>query len=350
MANFSGKMGQIKQEATIDDFIRDTQQFEAETFGIPDDQSFPHDHFEFIPFTVNGTVGIGKTTFLKKYIANVFDRIWGKENVNYCEIVDPYAGIEQVSKSSKWIHLLVLDDAVDILDSRQSMKNAKMSQIIYTIRHDIQERAMRGEGSGHRGGLVFFAVLTQDHKAIDKRLREMTAFDIFKGYSKAAEEIIWDENLIELLKHMHDQAVRVKSYEWRKTALCIDKNDMFTFFYADTRGLDYIEFAYAKAENMAAKQKDWLIERICNIDNFLDWDRARQKGRLFKLLDQLKQEARKMYISDSCFTEVIYRTIDTLETRIEEEETEEAVQTPAQGYTIEPNFANVDINNGRWTI
>ncbi|MFO8020662.1 MAG: hypothetical protein R6U96_18710 [Promethearchaeia archaeon] len=350
MAQFTQAMGQMQgYQPTIDDFIRNTEQFEAETFGWPDNQEFPKDHYEFVPFTANGTVGIGKSTLVKRYFANVMDTIWGEGNVNFCEVYDVWAAIEQVSRSNKWIHFLVLDDAVDVLDSRQSMANAKMSQVIYKIRHELQDRATE-EGSGHAGGLVFFAVLAQDQKAVDKRLREMCAFHIFKGYSKAAEEMIWDDNLVDLLKHMDDEAVRKHNYEWRKTAIAVDKDEMFTFFYADTRGLKNIQFVYAKADNMAAKQKQKLIDKILKIDNFVEWSRARQKGRLHKLLDDLKQLERKMYITDGCFTEVIYRAIDTLETQNEQEQTgERNRQTQPKEYLMEPND-NVSIINGNWEI
>jgi len=285
--------------------IHDTTDFENESLGFPVSQKIPTDHFEFKHFNIVGPIGSGKTTFAEYFAGRALEQ-WG-DNVDFFKLKDMFAAVEAIKSSSKMIHYGILDDFVSILDSRRSMgsNNVNMTQFYFTIRHKLREHAMKSGGKS--GGLVILAILTQDHKAIDKRIREHAMFNVFKGYDKSCDELIPDLEVIDLLRDLKDRSVRLCDYKARQYAVGIDVKECYALFKVDINKIPKIRFKIVKSENNYNNQRGLLVSYMVNSFDLSSLTMSDMKAELLFKIDELETTADEVLVSSGDFSEILIR-------------------------------------------
>ena len=298
--------------------IRNTEEFENESFGFPKNQKLPVDHYEVKHFNIIGAIASGKSTLADRYYAHRIRQQWG-DAVDFFKVYDLYATIEAIKNSEKHVHFVILDDFVSKLDSRRSMSsgNVDMTEFYYEIRHELARHAKIS--GGNAGGLVIMAILTQDHRAIDKRLRESAMFNVFKTYDPACDELIPDPEIISLLKQLKDKSVRICDYNFRKLAVAIDTMEKYTLFYADRDKLPKIPFDTVSGDSIYKQHRDYLITYL--IDNFDLFEMSKDsiKAELFFEIDKMEESGMRSRITKSDFTELITRAKRLQEIQLEPE-------------------------------
>jgi thiol-disulfide isomerase/thioredoxin len=284
--------------------IRNTEQFENESFGFPKTQDLPTDHYEVKPFQIVGAIASGKSTLAERYYGYRIKQQW-RDAVDFFKIEDLYASVDAIKESKKPVHYCVLDDLVAKLDSRNPMGNIDVTQMYYEIRHEFQKHAKRS--GGNAGGLVLMALCTQDYMAIDKRLRNSVMFTVFKTYDPYCDKVIDDPEVIQLLKELKDKSVRVCDYNFRKLAVGVDTMNKYTLFYADRDILPKIDYRMVLGESIYEKQRDVMINYL--IDNFLIADTPKDtlKAELFFEIDRIEESGERSRVKKSDFTEIIRR-------------------------------------------
>ena len=251
---------------------------------------------------------------------------WG-DAVDFFKVFDLYATIEAIKNSEKHVHFVILDDFVSKLDSRRSMSsgNVDMTELYYEIRHELARHAKIS--GGNAGGLVIMAILTQDHKAIDKRLRESAMFNVFKTYDHACDDLIPDPEIISLLKQLKDKSVRICDYNFRKLAVGIDTMEKYTLFYADKDKLPNIPFETVSGDSIYKQHRDYLIDYLIGNFDLSEMSKDSIKAELFFEIDKMEDSGVRSRITKSDFTELITRA-----TRLQEKD--------YYNYQLEQQFNN----------
>ena len=287
--------------------IRNTEEFENESFGFPKNQKLPTDRYEVKHFNIIGAIASGKSTLADRYYAYRIWQQWG-DAVDFFKVDDLYATIEAIKKSEKHVHFIILDDFISKLDSRRSMssENVDMTEFYYEIRHELARHAKIS--GGNAGGLVIMAILTQDHKAIDKRLRESAMFNVFKTYDHACDDLIPDPEIISLLKQLKDKSVRICDYNFRKLAVAIDTMEKYTLFYVDRDGLPKIPFETVSGDSIYKQHRDYLISYLMTNFDLSKMSKDAIKAELFFKIDKIEESGVRCRINKSDFTELITRT------------------------------------------
>ncbi|MHA1488550.1 MAG: hypothetical protein ACTSRI_02710 [Promethearchaeota archaeon] len=284
--------------------IRNTEDFENESFGFPKNQDLPTDHFEFKMVQIVGAIASGKTTLADRYYAY---RIWQQwqDAVDYFKIEDFYASIDAIKKSKKPVHYVIMDDTVSKLDSRQPMKNIDVTELYFEIRHELRKHAQKS--GGLLGGLVILAMITQDYMAIDKRLRNSVMFTAFKTYDPICKELIPDQQINDLLLFFKDESVRKCNYKYRKFAVGIDAMGKYTLFYADRESLPTFEFKMVKGESIFKQQMEYLTHYLIDTFTLLEMPKDDLKAELGFELDRMEKSGERTRITKSAFNDIIIR-------------------------------------------
>lgn len=265
MTTISGSQGRPVLIDGLRYKIRKTEEFEVETFSLPEKQKFPTDHYEVKTFAVVGAIGSGKTTLTKRYYSYQAKQVWKKE-IDFFTVRDLWATLEAVKNSRKLVHFLILDDSGSMFDSRKSMEKgrANVTEMYWEIRHEFKKAAKKGQGN--KGGLVIIAIIIQDYMGLDVRIRNALGFTVFKTYDKAADKMIPDKKIIQLLKKIKDKSVRVCDWTYRKYAVGVDAEENYTLFYADVDQLPVIPFTHITGEDIFERQRSYFINYL--IDHF----------------------------------------------------------------------------------
>ncbi len=308
--------------------IRNTEEFEIETFSLPSRQKFPTDHYEVKTFSIVGPIGCGKSTLAIEYYGNRIREIWGNE-ADFYLAKDLWATIEAVKSSKRLVHYLIIDDSIPMFDSRRSMSssNVDMTQMFYEIRHELKKHAKLNQGNA--GGLVIICLITQDFMAIDRRIRKALAFTVFKAYDESCEKLIEDNSIIKTLKRIKDKTVRVCDYFYRQLAVAVDAEENYTLFFADRSTLDKIDFKYVTGEDIFEQQQNYFIEYLVENFDLQDVNKDQLKAELHFEIDRLKKENINTRINKSDFSEIIIRATRLQEIK-REVETQKSIQELAK--------------------
>jgi len=320
MANFTSGSYRDYEIEGIECRLYDTEEFEIESFGWLPNQPFPYDHFEVRPAQGCGSIASGKTTLVKRYYAHRIKQIWG-DNVDFFEVESIQACVEFIINSDKDVHVGLIDDAVGVVDSRQSIANAGMTSWFYEIRHKLKEAAERkrqelremgkDESEIKVGGLVILFLLTQDFMAIDKRLRNSLMFTYFKTYDEMCDKringnkLIDDPEIIDLLKVMKNESVRKSNYEYRKLAVGVDILGDYALFYADRDAFPETHFVKVRSVNELEIQKNELIDFLVGVKDLQELSKTRLKGKLGWKLKEWQENDINVLINRSHYTEII---------------------------------------------
>lgn len=299
--------------------VRDTEKFEIETFSLPSHQPLPTKHYEVKTFAVVGPIGSGKTTLTKEYYGNRVKQLW-RDDVDMFLARDLWATIEAVKNSDKFCHFLIIDDSVPMFDSRRSMsnQNVDVTQMFFEIRHELQKYAKKD----NKAGLVIISILTQDHKAIDKRIRKGLAFTVFKAYDEVCDDLIDDPTVIQVLKKIKDKTVRVGDYFYRQLAVAVDWEGRYTLFYADRSVLPKLEFEYVTGDDIFIKQRDYLVQFLIDNFNLQEASKDDLKAELHYETDRMKRKSNHCRIYKSDFSEIIIRAKRKQKLQMEQERRE----------------------------
>lgn len=288
----------------VDDYIK------KESFNIPIGQELPDDHYECKGFLVVGDKRSGKTLLTTKELALKAWEIWG-QNIDFIIAEDVYALIDAVASSKCAVHYVVLDDQAFYLDARNPMGNRRITQVYFTIAHELQKRAKLMKGN--QGGLVICPILVQNYSAIDLRLRSDMMFTIFKTYDESGCRYynLNNSEVEPILKDWKIRSNRLTDYEARKNAFIIDINMEGCIIKFDANDPKYkdlpFEFKIIRGVDRYKEQRDKLVEWLCINLPLYDCSDAKLKGELFYKLDEISTKRENVYITKSNFMEIIYR-------------------------------------------
>ena len=242
--------------------------------------------------------------------------LW-RDDIDFFLAEDIYALIDAVANSDKPVHFVILDDQVSYLDARNPMGNKNMTQIYFTIAHELKNRAkLMG---GNHGGLVICMLLTQEYGAIDLRLRKDAMFTIFKTHDEAGLKYyqLYEPELDAVLIDLEVRSNRLTEYEARKWAFVIDKRKEGCFIYFDAT--DYINpdspdhkklpFTYTvmRGVDRYREQRDRLVQELVNNYPIFRLSDKDIKSELYTKLDTLEDAIEICRISPSNFTEIVLR-------------------------------------------
>lgn len=267
----------------------------------------PKDHFEFKGFLVVGDKRSGKTVLTTKELALKAWELWGK-NIDFYIADDLYGLIDAVSSSSKPVHFVILDDQIAYLDSRNPMGNRKITEVYFTIAHELKNRAeLKG---GNVGGLVICAVLVQNYGAIDLRLRSDCMFTIFKTWDEFGSKYYkLNDEIVEILKDWKIRSNRLTDYEARKYAFIVDINNEGCIIKFDANEPKYknlpFQFEMISGVDRKKEQRDELVQYLYDNFNMIECKNSTLKGELYCKMDEFGSS--KKYIIKSDFSEIIAR-------------------------------------------
>ena len=280
-----------------------------------------------------GDVGCGKTTLAEEELAYRAWQQWGIL-IDFFKVLDLYATIEAIKKSTTPVHFVIIDDFVSRLDARDSMKkeNKDMTVLYYEIRHQLEEESVASGGSF--GGLVILLILIQCYTAIDKRLRKGAMFKVFKTYDAEASKILeFDPEVDEFLQDLSDRSNRLSEYKARELAIGFDTKRYYTAFKADKSNIpEKMPFTIetVQGESFYKKQRDQLVYYLIDNFDYLEYEpRDKLKAELLFQLDELKESTKRCRIAKSDFTEIILRA-----TRLQQKQENQPAQN---AFPLDPN-------------
>jgi len=287
--------------------IRNIDPYIDERFNIPEGQSLPPDHYEFKPFSVVGDFASGKTRITKEYLADRAYQLWKDTGIDFFDAKDMYGLIEGVAKSKNPVHFALLDDQVFYMDSRNPMGNKFITQIYYTIRHKLQEKAKKS--GGNLGGLVICAILVQDFNALDRRLRKNAMFTIFKDWDEfGCKYYNIDQEIQDELLEWKIGSGSLTDYNARKHAFVVDIKREGCIIYYDSPKNKRLPFEFETVTGISVykEQKKEFIDYISKFD-FEENTRSDLEAELYEYSEKMQSDGYELYVKPSDFREIYIR-------------------------------------------
>ncbi len=322
--------------------IRKTEDFEEDWFGWPEEQAFPHDHYEFKSWGTVGAIASGKSTVSKDYCANRLNERWEEGNVDFFEAHDLWGIVEGIKNSTKQVHYVIIDDASPIFNSRRSNSdnNVDLTDFYFEIRHQLEDAAIAA--NGNKGGLVFFNVIVQNKMAIDNRLREALGFIVFKTYDKNLDKEKVNFEIKRVLKKITYQTIVCCRYFYRQLAVVVDCEDKYTLIFSE-KAVIPVKYEKVFGENLYKKQFNRLIDFLLNNVN-LNKKSWYIKGRLLLELNEMRKSERFVRIDKADFDDIIIiaKTLkEDTESENEENITKERVKELEEEIEKERNYSQM---------
>jgi len=345
-----GKQSTIKDPNGLEFKIRKIDDFLNDAFNLPENQKFPHKHYEVKPFATVGCIASGKSTYSTQFIGNEILERWGRDNVDCYYASDLWATLTAVMNSDKQIFYLCLDDSIPMFDSRRSMGNVGVTQFFYEIRHELKKHALMC--GGNAGGLVFICLIAQDLGAIDLRLRTSLGFTTYKTYDRGLDKIKLEPEIIRTLKKMKYQSVVCCNYFYRKLAVIIDCEDKYTLTYADAHDMPYVPFKYITGKDIFESQKIHLINHL--VDNVNSNQKKWYfKAELIEEINRIEKSGEDIRIQTSDYEEIILmarkQIIKVLQERKNlERKLRKKYRLRQKRHLINRIIRNVDFNEKNW--
>ncbi len=316
-----------------DILIKDPTDYLIESLNLPE---LPEKHFEFLEIIVAGDMGSGKSYFINNELAPICKDIWTKY-IDFFDAKDISGTIKGVLESDKLVHFIKVDDAIRKgSEGRRAMstKNVSATQKFFIIRH-LAKKGKLG------AGYIILVFATQDIKALDLRIRNHAGIVILKSFVHGCKKLIKDEDILNRLYYLADNARRRHRNDIRRIAITVDArpnschqiltrlpqhNLTFEDLPRDAKGRidwkkvknieelagDKIEWKKVPANTTLKKHMKELAEFTYNIYRYYkeqdtDLNNQELKGFMLDKLAEMEEEKHYCEVSEAHFLEAIYR-------------------------------------------
>ncbi|MGV9198088.1 MAG: hypothetical protein ACOC4M_04550 [Promethearchaeia archaeon] len=313
--------------------IKDPTDYLIESLNLPE---LPEKHFEFLEIIVAGDMGSGKSYFINNELAPIAKDIW-TEYIDFFDAKDISGTIKGVLESDKLVHFIKIDDAIRKgSEGRRAMstKNVSATQKFFIIRH-LAKKGKLG------AGYIILVFATQDIKALDLRIRNHAGIVILKSFVHGCKKLIKDEDILNRLYYLADNARRRHRNDIRRIAITVDArpnschqiltrlpqhNLSFEDLPRDDTGhIDWeavkdieelagekIEWKKVPANTTLKKHMNELVTFTYNVykhykEQDTDLNNQELKGFMLDKLEQMEEEKHYCEVSDAHFLEAIYR-------------------------------------------